>query len=234
MAKPPPDADPEKFIIGHGVYSNLQIARPYHDDCVFRIDPTPMPVLSIVIYNLVFIGFFYGFHWALKHLTHGEAGRWAVYGAPIGIGLMTCGLFTVVVYRSFANARRSGPWFIYDKVVGRVELPREGGVRFDRHEVVHLQYITTKRLDWGGVVNNERLSELNLITCRDGTRKRWPLLRSIFTVKAFDRILKPLVENTDLPVVRVQDEWLGWRVTEMPYGRTASNQLSAAAKRLGG
>jgi hypothetical protein len=53
-------------------------------------------------------------------------------------------------------------------------------------------------------------------------------------VKAFDRILKPLVENTDLPVVRVQDEWLGWRVTETLYGGTASNQPSAAAERLGG
>jgi len=220
MAKPPPDADPEKFIIGRGVYSNLQIARPYHDDRVFRIDPAPVPVWSIAIYNLLFIAVFYGFHWALKRLTHGDAGPWVFYGVPIGIGLLTCGFFTVIAYRSFADARRLGTWFIYDKVTGRVELPREGGVKFDRHEIVHLQYITTKRLDWGGVANNQRQSELNLITCRDGTRKRWPLLRSIFTVKAFDRILKPLVENTDLPVVRVQDECLGWRVTETPYGRT--------------
>ncbi len=224
MAKPPADADPEKFVLGRGHYSNFETACPYHDDRVFRIDPTPVPVWSTIIYNLIFIGAFYGLHLLLKHLMGGEADARMVYGAPIGVGLTTCGLFTLVVYRSFANARRLGPWLIYDKATRRVELPREGGLTFDRHEIVHLQYITTKRLDWGGVLNNERLSELNLITNRDGVRRRWPLLRSIFTVKAFDRVLKPLAENTDLPVVRVQDEWLGWRVTETPYGGTAPSQ----------
>jgi hypothetical protein len=101
-------------------------------------------------------------------------------------------------------------------------------VAFDPHEIVHLQYITTKRLDWGRVANNVRLSELNLVTCRDGLPKRWPLLRSIYNVKAFDRLLKPLMENTNLPVVRVKDEWLGWRVSEAPYGGDADNHPSAA------
>ncbi len=218
MAKPPSDADPEKFILGRGVYSNLQIARPYHDAHVFRIDPAPMPVWTILIYNLLFIAFFYGWHLAIAHLTHGNEAPWAVYGVPIGIGLLTCGLFTTIVCRSFANAQRLGPWLVYDKASGQVALPREG-MTFDRQEIVHLQYITTKRLDWGGVVNNERLSELNLITTRDGTQKRWPLLRSNLNRKAFDRLLKPLLEHTDLPVVRVQDEWLGWRITETPYDR---------------
>ena len=230
MAKPPADADPEKFIIGRGVYSNLQLARPYYDDRVFRLDPTPMPVRSIFIYNLLFMGAAYAFHGALKQLTHGDVGPWAVYGAPLGIGLLTCGFFTLVVYRSFANARRLGPWLIYDKATGRVELPREGKASFDRREIVCLQYITTKRLDSGGVLNNKRLSELNLITNRDGLRKRWPLLRSIFNVKAFDRLLKPLLENTDLPVVRVKDEWLGWRVTERPYVGTDGSQSSTARR----
>jgi hypothetical protein len=51
-------------------------------------------VWSIIICNLVFIAFFYGWHWPAKHVTHGEVGAWFVYGAPIGIGLMTCGLFS--------------------------------------------------------------------------------------------------------------------------------------------
>lgn len=216
MAKPPATADPERFIIGRGAHDNFQLARPYSDDRVFRIDPTPMPVWSLIIHNLLFAAFFYGFHWVLKHLAHEYVGVFGLYVAPIGIGLLTCGLFTTVVYYSFNKARRLGPWLVYDKATRRVELPQEG-VRFDRQDIVHLQYITTKRLDWGGVVNNDRLSELNLITCRDGERKRWPLLRSIFTVKAFDRVLRPLMQETDLPVVRVQDEWLGWNVTETPY-----------------
>lgn len=216
MAKPPANADPGMFIIGHGVYDNLRTARPYHDDQVFRIDPAQIPFWSLAFYNVLFVAFFAGFHWLIKHDAQGAAGPWLVYGAPIGIGAMTCVAFTLIVYHSFNKACRLGPWLVYDKTTRRVELPREG-VAFDREEIVHLQYITTKRLDWDGVINNDRLSELNLITCRDGTRRRWPLLRSIFNVKAFDYMLKPLLENTDLPVMRVQDEWLGWEVTETPY-----------------
>jgi len=239
MAKPPPDADPEKFVIGPagrypgrspGGYTNLRISRPYNDDCVFRIDPIATPVWSVIIVNLIFIAVCYGFHWALKNLTHGQAGPWASYGMPIGIGLVVCGGVTAAIYCTVAKAQRLGPWLVYDKATGRVELPREG-MRFDRREVVHLQYVTTKRLDWGGVANNERLSELNLVTVRDGVRKRWPLLRSTLTLKGFDHILKPLVENTDLPVTQVQDELWGWRVTEAPYGRTAGNQPSGTANR---
>ena len=222
MAKPPPDADPEKFIIDRGSYSNLQLARPYFDDRVFRIDPTPMPVRSIVIYNLLYIGAGYGFHWALKHLTHGDAGPWAVYGAPIGITLLTCDFVTAIIYYSFAKACDWGPGSSTTRLPAASNC-REG-VSFDRREIVYLQYITTKRLDWGGVANNQRLSELNLITSRDGQRKRWPLLQSMFNVKAFDRLLKPLLEDTNLPVVRLQDEWLGWRVTETPYGENRVRQ----------
>ncbi len=110
MAKPPADADPEKFIVGRGVYSNLQTARPYCDDRVFRIDLVPLPVWTIVLYNLFFVACFLGFHLAFKHVAGGEAGPWIVYGSPIGIGLLTCGMFTAVVYRCFNNARRLGPW----------------------------------------------------------------------------------------------------------------------------
>ena len=221
MAKPPVDADPEQFIIGTGHYNNLRLARPYHDEHVFRIDPAPMPVWSIVILNLVFVAFFSGFLWTVQHFRQDETGLGLIYGAVIGIGLLTCVLFTVIGYRSFARANRLGPWLIYHKQSGEVELPREEE-KFDRSEIVHLQYITTKLLWWGGVLNNERYSEINLVTSRDGIRKRWPLLKSGFNVKAFEWLLKPLQEQTNLPVVRVQDEWWGWKVTETPYGKTGS------------
>jgi hypothetical protein len=213
MPKPPPDVDPEKFIIGKGGYSNFRTACPYWDEGVFRIDPAPMPFVSIVVYNSIFAAFFYGFHLVTQHVA---AGPLLVYWAPLGVGLQTCAFFTAVVYYSFDNALRRGPWLIYDKATGRVDLPREGE-SFSRSEIVHLQYITTKRLSFGHVSGNDQLSELNLITCRGGVQKRWPLLRSIFNVRAFGWLLKPLLANTDLPVVRVKDEWLGWRVTETPY-----------------
>ena len=216
MAKPPPDADPDKFIIGRGSYGNLQTAKAVFENGVFRLDPAPMPVVSIVIVNLVFAAFFFGFHWVAKHFSSGQTDLIMLYIAPVGVGVMTCVGYTAIAWYSFAKANRLGSWMVYDTRTGEIELPREHE-RFTKNEIVYLQYITTKDLAWGGTTNNERLSELNLVTCRDGVRKRWPLLRSIANVRAFDRLLKPLVEHTDLPIVRVQDEWLGWKVTERPY-----------------
>ena len=213
MAKPPSDADPEKFIIGRGFYNNLRTARPYHDGRVFRIDPAPMPVVSMLILNAVIAAFCYGIHWQAKHHGTGQPGRWVVYGVPLGIGMFTCVLFTAVVYYSYDQARRRGPWLIYHKATGRVELPRER-LTFERSEVEHVQYITTKSLTWGGVLNNDQVSELNLVTCRGGERRRWALLRSIANVRALEWIVNPLLAHTDLEVVRVKDQWLGWKVTE--------------------
>ena len=216
MSKPPVNADPEKFILGDGMYTNLQTAGSYADERIFRIEPSPLPLGSVLTVNLIFANHFFGFHWMMRQfsqLPHGP-GPWVVYGAPVGIGLTTCGLLNGIVYYSFAKARRLGPWLVYDKASGQVELPREN-IRFERREIVLVQYITTKRLDQGG----DRLSELNLITLRDGTRKRWPLLRSTLQSKAFDQVLQPLLAHTDLPVVRVEDKWLGWDVMEKPYGQ---------------
>src|SRR5690606_14096580 len=122
----------------------------------------------------------------------------------------------------FNKERRLGPWLVYDKTTGRVTLPREA-VSFEREQVIHLQYVTTKKLDWPGVANNDRLSELNLITCRHEQRKRWPLLRSKSTFGAFDSLLQSLIKHTNIPVMRVQDEWLGWQITEKPYGPSVQN-----------
>jgi len=214
MVKPPANVDPEKFIIGRGSYTSLQTATSVFENGVFRLVPLPMPVLTIIVSNTVLGAFFFGFGWLVKYLTDGEAGPWAIYGAPIGVGLPTCLFVTLVIYHSFAEANRLGPWLIYDTKVGRLELPREREV-FERQEIVHLQYLTTKSLETGG----ERLSDLNLITCRHGVRKRWPLLRSFLAAKPFEKLLEPLVEHTDLPIVRIEDEWRGWNISERPYRR---------------
>jgi hypothetical protein len=149
MARPPKDADPEKFIIGRGGYSNLRTAMPYFDEREFRVDPVPMPVLSIVILNSIFILFFFGMFWLTWHYGRQEPGAIA---AIVGIGSFTCVGFTVLVWYRVRRDQQLGPWLIYDKATGRVTLPREEAA-FERQEIVHVQYITTKRLDWGGVIN---------------------------------------------------------------------------------
>jgi hypothetical protein len=216
MSKPPPDVDPEKFIIGRGSYHNLEIARLYDDDNVFRIDPAPMPVAWIVFLNLVFVVFFGEPYWLAGRAADGIQTFEKV--SIIGIALLVSGGFTAGAVYTFRKAKRLGLWLIYDKRTKRVALPREN-VSFARDEIVQLQYITTKDLSWGDDAGNEQRTELNLITIQNGERTRWPLLQSIFTNKAFDNVLKPLVAQTDLPVVRIQDKWLGWRVTERPWGR---------------
>ena len=220
MAKPPADADPDKFIIGSGTYSSLLTARVVCNGGAAIIQPAPVPVAMIAVVDLIFIAFFIGFSWVLKHFSHGEAGPLVIYVVPIAIGFMTCIGFTVLVYYSFSREQRLGVWLIFDRATEAVTLPREN-ICFQRNEIVHLQYITTKRLGWGRVTNNQRLSELNLITCRNGQHQRWPLLRSIYNVKAFDYLLRPIAENTNLPIVRVTDEWLGWKTTEKPYDETS-------------
>jgi hypothetical protein len=214
MAKPPPDVDPEKFIIGRGIYHNLDIARVHFDDETFRIEPAPMPVGWIVFLNLVFIGFFGTAYWLASRAAGGIQTLEKV--SIIGIGLLVGGGFTAGMVYTYRHANRRGPWLIYDKRTRCVTLPREN-LSFAREEIVQLQYITTKDLSWDDDVGNEQRSELNVITVQGGERKRWPLLQSIFTDKAFDHVVKPLVEQTDLPVVRVRDKWLGWRVTERPF-----------------
>lgn len=214
MVKPPADVDPEKYILGKGVYTMLRTACPYYDGQVFRIDPGPVPVWTIITFNLIFISCAYAFYWVASKLTDANTGLWA-----FAIAAATCILFTVVAYSSFANTRRLGPWLIYDQMTNTVEIPRQG-VTFQRREIVHLQYITTKRLDADSPLNHERLTELNLVTCRDGVRQRWPLLGSLFNRRPFDPLVEPLLRNTDLPVVRVKDSRLGWRITETPYANS--------------
>src|SRR6185369_9215255 len=118
MARPPKDADPEKFIIGRGGYSNLQTATAYFDEQEFRLDPAPMPVRAIVICNIIFAGLLFGFFWVPWHHGGKPVGLWVA--AIIGLGLFTCIGFTVAVYCSFDHARRHGPWLIYEKSTRRV------------------------------------------------------------------------------------------------------------------
>jgi hypothetical protein len=210
---PPKEVDPEKFILG-GSYDNLITFRPYGDENVVRIDPGPVPYLTIIIYNVVFIAFFYGAYWLIKN--HGIDQRpIIVYGVPVTVGLVTCVGFTALTWHRFSKEYQRGPWLIYHKKTERIELPREK-LSFDLDEVIHLQFITTKRLNRDHP-DSDRFSELNLITMRDGNRKRWPILKSMFWDKIFDKVLKPILEETKIPVVRIENNWMGWETTEKPY-----------------
>jgi hypothetical protein len=80
-----------------------------------------------------------------------------------------------------------------------------------------LQYITTKRLQFKGRIENDQLSELNIVTQCGDAKERWPLLRSLITHRPFDDVLEAVLRETDLPIARVTDEMFGWNVTEAPY-----------------
>ena len=212
MLKPPKDkdVDPEKFIIGEGLYSNLRIAVPCNDAGEFRIDPSPMPMALMAVTNAVFVVFFGAFYWICS--AYSNASETLVTLAAVGIGAMTSILFTVSVYYSFDKARRLGPWLVINKNTQKVSLPREG-LEFAAGEIVHLQYITTTHIDGPGSLDGP-LSELNLVTFANGERARWPLLRSSDNVRAFEYITEPLSECTDLPIVRIVEKQFGGKITE--------------------
>jgi hypothetical protein len=216
MGKPPDDVNPEHFIIGRGSYSNLRLAVPYADEREFRIDPAPMPRKAIIFMNLVFIVFYSGFHWVAKNWPGEQAHFLIVYVLPFVMCLLTCVGVTWITLWFHTRAQKRGPWLVYDKATRRVTLPREQ-VEFDFQDVVHLQYITTKRLDLGRVTNNDSCSELNIVTSRNGERERWHLLNSWANVLAFEYLVRPLVEQTDIPVVRIKDQMFGWDVTVEPF-----------------
>ncbi|MEO6435742.1 MAG: hypothetical protein ABIP55_08260 [Tepidisphaeraceae bacterium] len=213
MPEPPRDTDPELFIIGRGGYDSLRVALPSHDEGVFRIDPAPMPVTSIIVMNVLVAAVFGGaFYFARNRPSDPIGAAWLT--AIAGVGVTICTLFTSIVCYRFRSERRAGPWLIYHKATGRVDLPRHG-VSFARDEIVHVQYITTKDLRTGEA--SDQLSELNLVTVVAGERKRWPMLRSIFNAWPFEYIVRPMVEQTGLPVVRVKDRFWGWKVTVTPW-----------------
>ena len=219
MAAPPADVDPEHFITGTGIYDNLRVAVARDTPDEFRIDPAPFPWPMIIILNSVFIAFFGGVHLLIRNSA--DDTHWLEVNLFLfGVGLFTCVGFTTVVSWRFLMEQRRGVWLIYDKTTRLVHLPREGE-QFTLEEIVHLQFITTKRLDLGGFANYDpdQYSELNLITCRDGERRRWHLLSSMFNIGSiFEYILRPLVTHTPIPVVRIRDSWRGgWDVTIKPY-----------------
>ncbi len=206
--------DPDKFIFGEGAYPSLPTARSFADSNEFRIEPAPVPFDTIIAMNALFVVFF-GAIIALAMKYSNESMLLRCY-APLGIGLATCAGFTGIVYCEFSTELRRGPLLIFDKRSKRVRLPRLS-LEFQREEVVHLQYITTKRLQFKDHLENDQMTELNIVTRRGEATERWPLSRTALTHRAFDKVLKAVLRETDLPIVRVTDEMFGWNVTEAPY-----------------
>ncbi|MCE9545008.1 MAG: hypothetical protein K8T25_05740 [Planctomycetia bacterium] len=189
--------DPELLVTGEGNYYSERVATPWADDREFRIIPRPLPVLGIFLMNLMFVGFFFGIHWAVKQ---GGGDNFGVYYVPIGVGLLTCAGYTTVMIWGCRNENRQGPWLIYNKAMKKLRLPRNA-VEFDISEIVHLQYLTTppRNRSW----DPETLSELVLVTNKDGKLTRWVLIASGLNFRAFEYLLRPLVQHTPLPVVRI-------------------------------
>lgn len=190
--------------------------RPYSDARVFRIDPPPLPVSTIVALNLLYAAACYGFHLILKCAAP-DAGVWVLYCAPLGIGVVTCVAVTAAIYCCFGGKVR----LVYDKTTRSVELPSYN-VSFSREEGVQIEYVVASRV-WGGE-RNVRNCALYLIACRDGKQERWSIVKPLFAGRSLDYLLIPLTRETDLPVVetkRYQDAWRNWQ-TQEPYPGTPS------------
>jgi hypothetical protein len=224
MVKRPPDLNPEDFILGKGWYTQRRAAAPFADAGQFRIDPASIPAfpwLSMLLLNSLYVLFFGAFIWFLQSHHDPDVSMWMVNLSFSGICLMTCGgTIGFVMFERLLGARDKamGPWLVYDKSTRRVRLPRLH-LDFERAEVVHLQYISTDFLQNSRSLlsNTKAVSELNLVTVREGKPQRWNLLNSSFPFDAFEYLLDPLVEQTDIPVVRITETAGNWKVWTRPY-----------------
>jgi hypothetical protein len=225
------DTPLEGFIIGRGVYHNWRTACVHNDDVQFRIDPAPLPLTALVLINVAIATFFGVVFWIVSRaqpVASGSVRESWLWALPL-LGCATCAAGTIGVMREYLGEQRRGAWLIYDRTTGRVQLPREQKA-FDRSEVV-VQYITSPNPNNG---DPDQCSEINLVECRDAGRRRWPLLRSIFNVRAFEWLVEPLLAHTDLEVVRVTRHCRSGAVTETRYrrGDQANQALDQTADRI--
>jgi hypothetical protein len=208
MSETPPNVDPELLIIGEGSCDNLRTWKPTLNEREFRIDPRPMPLWSIVLQNALIVALSCVLQWVfLKAKLAGDVVP--KYTIPI-LGGFLCVANTLIAVPTHQIANKRGTRLIYDLKSDRVDLPHEGE-KFARTEIVHLQYITTR------TGFDEARSELNLITLRNGKRERWPILRSSRAYRPFDSVLRPLVAQTGLPVVRVTDGYKTGEIRQNPW-----------------
>jgi hypothetical protein len=224
MVKRPPDLDLENFVLGKGWYTGRRAAVPYADERQFRIDAAPIPPIrwSMMIgLNTFYVLFFAGFIWFSRTHRDPDVSMSTVNALISGICLLTCGVTVgLLMFERWLGVwdKAKGPWLVYEKCTRRVSLPRLP-LDFEFTEVVHLQYVST------GLLQNPRsaisparaVSELNLVTIRDGKRERWNLLNSSYPFGAFEYLLHPLVEQTDIPVVRITETGGNWKVWIRPF-----------------
>lgn len=242
MVKRPADLDPENFVIGNSWYAFGHPAVAYADEKQFLIGPAPpqpLPVFRIVVLHLVYVLFFGGFLWF--GLTHHDpdVSESVIYAVVAGAGVVACGgtIAVPLIARSLTLREQArGPWLRYDKGTRQVELPRQR-LTFELNEIVYLQYVSTNVLQQPRSIafqsSKNSVSELNLVTVRDGKRKRWNLVNSSSPSGAFEAVLDPLVEQTPIPVVRITETAGPWKVWIRPYCNVMKPASTVQADRLG-
>jgi hypothetical protein len=224
MAKPPADVDPEKFVIGKGLYTSHGFFRLVGDDVTFRIEPAEPSFAGVVFFDLFILAAAFALFRLVGRPDNPYLDTGWVRYSPLAVGVLVVTVATMVPWLLLRAERRRGTLLVYDKRSGGVDLPREGR-SFTREEVVEFQHVTTKLLRWGGAVNNERRTELNLVTDRGGVRRRWSLIRS--TSPLGTEFIQTVLAHTHLPIMRVTDSAWGWQITEKPHVRVVESRLPA-------
>lgn len=209
----------EHMLIDAGSYHTLRTSAVRENGEQLCIVPKSLPVLPLILNNLLVAVIFAGFLWA--GIEYGEMRPYgSLMVAVVLLGVLTCGLLTLFFIYAYRKENQSGPWLVIEKATGRVTLPRDG-LAFDREQIVHLQYVTgytTEEYVRGEIVTTQQ-SELNLLTCIDGHRKRWPIMRTLGT-GGLGKIAKRILKSTDVPLVRCKQHMLhrGVEVTDMRTG----------------
>ena len=210
---PVPDSEnPEHYATDADTSGGPRTAVPRNTPTEFRIDPAPYPTGAVVGMNLMCLAAAVGLHFFFRNEADAPQERWLWYAVPAGAALLGGGGFTAFVSWESWLDRRRGTWLVYEKETRRVRLPRYGE-EFDLAEVVHLQDLVGPERGSGPL--SEPWADLSVITCRNGERRRWLLMK--YDGAGFDSILRPLAGATPIPVVRIRHKRFGCGVTIEPF-----------------
>lgn len=213
----PPIPEEELTLLG-SYYDNLATWTVVADARCFRILPHPIGprVLGgIVFVNLLILGFFGS---VIYLLARNDATPFAFLAVSV-IGVGTCLGFSLIAITRFRREIARGPYLEYDRVEGRLHLPRLKR-SFTREEVVRVQQVVRVPENY---VDYHSVSELQVVTESGHETQRWLVLTSLMSVRAFPSVIAGLQEHTDLPIVSVNES----------FGRLRVEQVSPTLSRSG-
>lgn len=198
---PNDEVEIEKHVLGRRPHHH-PMAVALDDGQSFQIAPRQLPMVGYLCYQGFMCLCAAGISWLLFEYGQEQNEPWK--HVLIWAITVCTGLLVISIWGWFQDREiRRGPWLIYDREYQQILLPRINEI-FPRSETMQLQNVTGYSAADLESTEPQQHSELILITRRGDQFQRWTILASNVTHLAFGKILDPLAEALELPVVRIK------------------------------